>query len=75
MTELIREFGIEHDVPGSARGIYASNFRSAADAQSYIDARIDARFAPRIMIRHATPRALASEIPDHATTWQPYDPE
>lgn len=42
-------FGIVHSVPGSRRGLYAHNFRSREEAQSYIDQRIHREHNPVIV--------------------------
>lgn len=72
VSEMIREFGIEFVVPGRGRGVYASNFRCATEAQDYIDSRIDNALDPQLVVRMATPRTYGHQPPEAATEWQPY---
>lgn len=67
---MVKEYGIEHMVLGLGRNVYASNFPSAGEAQAYIDERIDSVHEPRIVVRMATSRARAMDMPAQSTPWK-----
>lgn len=68
-TEFVRhdalptvEYGIEHSVPGLARKVYACNFRSRGEADSYAAERVSTDLRPVIMQRVSVPQRNAIDV-------------
>jgi len=56
------EYGIEHDIPGLERKVWAINFRSVDAARIYIAERIDLSMNPVIKTRLSEPAYSARNV-------------